>query len=300
MSASYVCALCGATSEHYAPKCPACDGANALRVATSDLSRLSAASSRVQIMRANVTPETRTATGLGVLDVALGEEENGSRGFVHGAAYILTGTEGAGKSTLALLVAEALARLGVLYIATEEAQEKVERRIARIRLGDGLPLLATDSVREVVAELDARKPGLAIVDSLHGLRGKPEDNARALLGWTRRADHGARSLLVVAHEVKDGSISGPKVLGYLFDATIRLVADDGGVDGPARPVEGAQLARYLVTKKNRYGLDGTWRLRLGARGWEDPPPAAPPAGGLGGDNVVSLDMQRGRPHRRRG
>jgi len=292
---TYVCALCGATSDAYAPKCPACDAPNALRVATGELSRLSAAPSRVQIMRANTTPERRTATGLGVLDVALGEEEDGSRGFVHGAAYILTGTEGAGKSTLALLVAEALARLGVLYVGSEEPPEKIEKRITRTRLGVGLPLLATDSVREAVAELDARKPGLAIVDSLHGFRGKVEDNARALLGWTRRAEHGSRSLLVVAHEVKDGTIAGPKTLAYLFDATIRLVADDGGVDGPARPVEGAQLARYLVVRKNRYGLDGTWRLRLGARGWEDPTP--PPAGE--GGNVVSLDAQRGRPPRRR-
>jgi predicted ATP-dependent serine protease len=297
----YVCALCGAMTEAYAPKCPACDGANALRVSTAELSKVT--SSRVVVMRANTTPEQRTATGLGVLDVALGEEEDGSRGFVHGAAYILTGTEGAGKSTLALLIAEALARLGVLYIATEEHPEKVERRITRTRLGLGLPLLATADVREAVAELGARKPGLAIVDSLHGLRGKPDDNARALLGWTRSTSHGARSLLVVAHEVKDGTIAGPKTLAYLFDATIRLVADDGGVDGPARPVEGAQLARYLVTRKNRYGLDGTWRLRLGARGWEDPtPPAAPPSG-MGGDdgsNVVSIDAQRGRARRRRG
>jgi DNA repair protein RadA/Sms len=294
---SYVCALCGATCEAYAPKCPACGGANALRVATGELSKLSASSSRVQIMRANTTPEKRTATGLGVLDAALGEEEDGSRGFVHGAAYILTGTEGAGKSTLALLVAEALSRLGVLYIATEEAPEKVERRITRTRLGLGLPLLATDSAREAVAELVARKPGLGIVDSLHGFRGKVEENARGLLGWARST---GGSLLVVAHEVKDGTIAGPKTLAYLFDATIRLVADDGGVDGPARPVEGAQLARYLVTRKNRYGLDGTWRLRLGARGWEDPTP--PPAGGDDGaaSNVFALDAQRRARPRRRG
>jgi len=251
-------------------------------------------------MRANVDPLRRVATGLDTLDVALGEEEDGARGFVEGAAYILQGPEGAGKSTLALLIGDALSTRGVLYIATEEAHEKVERRVTRTRLGLGLPLLATDNAREAVLELAARRPGLAIVDSLHGLRGRPEDNARALLAWARSSKG---SLLCVAHEVKDGSIAGPKTLAYLFDATIRLLLEaDEGEDGIRRPREGVMRQRYLSTRKNRYGLDGTWRLHLGARGWEEPPspssPASPAGGSAGGDsNVVTFDARR---RRRRG
>lgn len=296
---SFVCGLCEATSAAYAPRCPACGMVNTLRATSAAHGSNAPAASRVVIMRANTVPLVRVATGLGTLDVALGEEPDGARGFVEGGAYILTGPEGAGKSTLALLVGDALASPSpsdVLYIATEEPADKVERRITRTRLGLGLPLLATDNAREAIAELGQRKPRLGIVDSLHGLRGKPEDNARGLLAWAHSTKS---SLLVVAHEVKDGSIAGPKVLAYLFDATIRLLYEpDEDADGtPRPPQEGVRRQRYLVTRKNRYGLDGTWRLHLGARGWEEPPTPTPAADG---SNVVALDPSRRARRRRRG
>jgi len=290
---TFECALCGTKAESYAPSCLACEKPNTLRrLALAPASPLSA--SKVSIMRARTEPMRRIPTGLDTLDLALGEEMDGTRGFVLGAAYILTGPEGAGKSTLALLVGDAVGANagGVLYVATEEPQDKVEMRVTRTRLGLGLPCLATDDVREAIRELATHAPGLAIVDSLHGFRGNPEDNSRKLLAWTRIAKG---SLLVLAHETKDGSVRGSKEIPYLFDATIRLVPEmDEDEQGNLRPrVEGAQRQRYLSTRKNRFGPDGTWRLKLGVRGWEEasgPEPSGPE--GAPGANVVSIEARR--------
>jgi DNA repair protein RadA/Sms len=287
---AFTCALCGATSSHYVPTCPACEKPNAL--VRSAIRQTVDRPSRVQALRARTEPLQRTPTGLGTLDLALGEEADGSRGFVSGAAYILTGPEGAGKSTLALLVGDALATRGVLYVATEETQEKVEIRITRTRLGLGLPCLATEDIRETLRELTSREPALAIVDSLHGLRGNPEDSARKLLAWARIAKG---SLLVLAHETKDGSVRGSKEIPYLFDATIRLTLETdlderGNIAPPV--LEGAPLRRFLSTRKNRFGPDGTWTLRLSARGWEETtPPPSPPADPA---NVFPLRSRRRR------
>ena len=121
----YVCTSCGAQSAQWKGQCSKCHEWNTLeltRVAQASTAkqtgRLVSASSRVQPL-SHVASHDHSAfgTGLDALDRILG------RGFVPGAAILVGGEPGIGKSTLLLQLAGAVAREGrtVLYASGEES-----------------------------------------------------------------------------------------------------------------------------------------------------------------------------------
>src|SRR5690606_5267277 len=90
-------------------------------------------------------------------------------GLVAGAAVLLAGEPGVGKSTLLLEVAARAARDGtdVLYISGEESAGQVRLRAERMgALEQRLKLAAETDLGVVLAHLAAEAPGLVIVDSI--------------------------------------------------------------------------------------------------------------------------------------
>ncbi len=173
-------------------------------------------------------------------------------GLVHGAAILVGGEPGVGKSTLLLQAAGALAGTGgtVLLATAEESAEQIALRSARLGIaGDGIDVLAVDDIDAIIAAADRSRPDLLVVDSIQTVAsgevgGSPggvaqvrESAARAI----RFAKTTGVAVILVGHVTKEGGIAGPKLLEHMVDVVLSLEGDpDHGL-------------RTLRSMKNRFG-----------------------------------------------
>jgi DNA repair protein RadA/Sms len=186
----------------------------------------------------------RASTGIAALDGLLGG------GLVPGAAILLGGDPGVGKSTLLLQVAGAMESLGqrVLYASGEESLPQLRLRAERLRLLDrSLQALATSQVEDIIAHMEGM--ALVIVDSVQTLASTRTDGAPGTVNQVRAVAaalvEAAKSLAVpvvlVGHVTKDGQLAGPKVLEHMVDAVLSLEGD------------AERFFRILRVLKNRFG-----------------------------------------------
>ncbi|WP_446423852.1 DNA repair protein RadA [Mailhella sp.] len=252
----YVCKACGAQSAQWKGQCSQCREWNTLELtrtvqnsASKRGDRPLSAASRVQpLMRVAGHDHSSFGTGLDALDRVLG------RGFVPGAAILVGGEPGIGKSTLLLQLAGAVAREGktVLYASGEESLPQIKSRAERLGvLYDDLLALSTSRVEDLFPVLDdaASAPALLIVDSVQTLA---SDSAEGLPGnvsqvravateLVERCKRCDTTLVLVGHVTKDGTLAGPRLLEHLVDTVISLEGDR------------REMFRMLRVLKNRFG-----------------------------------------------
>lgn len=184
-------------------------------------------------------------TGVEEVDRVLGG------GWVAGAALLLAGEPGIGKSTLLLQLAHASVMAGwtTLYVAGEESLGQVKLRAERLAVAPALDLTRETDARVLARHLREARPSLVIVDSVQTLTaddaGVPGSltqvrDATALL--TQAAKESGSTLVLIGHITKQGSIAGPKVIEHMVDATLVL--------------ETASGFRVLRAMKNRFGPAG--------------------------------------------
>jgi DNA repair protein RadA/Sms len=186
-------------------------------------------------------------SGMESLDALLGS------GLVPGAAILLGGEPGIGKSTLLLQLAGSQARLGhtAVYLSGEESLAQLKGRAERLGLlGPGLMALATNRVEDALAVLDSpRPPELLIVDSVQTLASPLADGipgsvsqVRAVSGeLVEKTKKTGTTLILVGHVTKDGQIAGPKLLEHMVDTVLYLEGDR------------KHFSRILRVLKNRFG-----------------------------------------------
>ena len=218
--------------------------------------------------------ETRWSSGYGELDRVLGG------GIVPGSLVLIGGDPGIGKSTLLLQTANQLSqRYRTLYVCGEESGKQVKLRASRLGVGNmeeingklesngkrenpstaptahspeapaDLYVLAETNLEEIVKELEALRPNLAVIDSVQtiylptltsaaGSVAQVRECTAALMQVAKREDI---TLLIVGHVTKEGAIAGPKVLEHLVDTVLYF--------------EGDRFAshRLLRSVKNRFG-----------------------------------------------
>ena len=186
------------------------------------------------------------ASGLGELDRVLGG------GLVPGAAILLSGEPGVGKSTLLLEVAARAAREGrrSLYVSAEESVAQVRLRATRTgALDPELYLAAETDLGAILGQIDAVAPQLVIVDSVQtvssqsvdGIAGQPSQVREVAAALIRLAKERGIPVFLVGHVTKDGTIAGPRLLEHLVDVVCQFEGD-------------RQTAlRFLRTLKNRFG-----------------------------------------------
>ena len=186
------------------------------------------------------------ASGINEFDRVLGG------GIVPGAAILLSGEPGVGKSTLLLEVASRAAKTGakVLYVSAEESVSQVRLRASRTgALTDNLYLAAETDLSTIIGQVDAIQPSLLIVDSVQtvassavdGLAGGPSQVKEVASVLIRVAKERNLPILLVGHVTKDGSIAGPRLLEHLVDVVCHFEGD-------------RQTAlRFVRALKNRFG-----------------------------------------------
>ena len=228
------CAECGWTTAKWVGRCGECQTWGSVEevAAPKKLSLVPTSVSTPAKPIGDVSLESAKArtSGVSELDRVLGG------GLVPGAAILLAGEPGVGKSTLLLSVAAESAKKKItsLYISGEESASQVRLRAERLSAIDpNLWLAAESELGAVIAHIDAVKPQLLIIDSIQTISSGAVDGApggvtqvrEIAAALVRIAKERAITLILVGHVTKDGTVAGPKLLEHLVDVVLNFEGD---------------------------------------------------------------------------
>ncbi|MFB8387796.1 DNA repair protein RadA [Microbacterium sp. NPDC055910] len=253
-TAPYRCTECGWTTAKWAGRCGECQQWGTV-VESSEPTGILRAMVPVSpgaertarpITHIDTSDAPRRTTGVGEFDRVLGG------GIVPGAAILLSGEPGVGKSTLLLDVAAQSARAGhrVLYASAEESTAQVRLRAERTgALHDELYLASETDLATILGHIDAVQPSLLIVDSVQtvssalsdGIAGQPSQVREVAATLIRVAKDRSIPTIIVGHVTKDGTIAGPRVLEHLVDVVCHFEGDR------------QTSLRFVRALKNRFG-----------------------------------------------
>ncbi len=248
---AYLCSDCGASALQWFGNCPSCGAVGTLTETVAErgsggrFSVAKASAAAVPLSAVPVTHLARIPTGIGELDRVLGG------GLVAGQVVLIGGDPGIGKSTLLLqCVASLPAPCRPLYISGEESAEQVAMRARRLALDAGaVHFLAEIQLERIAAALDARRPRVAVVDSIQTLWSEMLQSAPGSVAQVREcaaqlarhAKHSGTALFIIGHVTKEGAIAGPRVLEHIVDTVLYFEGD---------PHSAFRLIRAV---KNRFG-----------------------------------------------
>ncbi|NBC33955.1 MAG: DNA repair protein RadA [Alphaproteobacteria bacterium] len=253
-SARYVCQECGSVHPRWAGRCEACGAWNRIveeagEAAPAGRGAKAGGGRRIALegLDGPLPEAPRLASGMAEFDRTCGG------GLVPGAALLIGGDPGIGKSTLLLQVLCRLAGSGAqcLYVSGEEAITQIRLRARRLGLA-GVPvqLAAATNVQDIIATLEVRPgPDFVVIDSiqtmvLEGLDSAPGtvSQVRAAAGeLIRIAKRRGICLMLVGHVTKDGAIAGPRVLEHMVDTVLYFEGERG------------HQFRIMRVVKNRFG-----------------------------------------------
>lgn len=248
---SYQCTECGWTTAKWVGRCGECQawGSVAEVASATPEQRQQAApvtQAAVPISAVSAEHAVHHSSGVAELDRVLGG------GMVPGAALLLAGEPGVGKSTLLLEVAASTARRGqrTLYLTGEESASQVRLRADRTSaLEEQLYLAAETDLGAVLSHVEQVRPSLLVIDSVQtisasgvdGVPGGVTQVKEVSAALVRMAKARGITVVLVGHVTKDGSIAGPRVLEHLVDVVLHF--------------EGDRNTRFRMVRavKNRFG-----------------------------------------------
>ncbi len=260
---TYRCTECGWETGKWVGRCGECQAWGSVVEGAAPQLRAAAApvtTPAVPIGDVSVEAAGFRSSGVPELDRVLGG------GLIPGAAILLAGEPGVGKSTLLLEVAAQTARYQrrTLYVTGEESASQVRLRADRTGgIHEQLYLAAETDLGAVLTHIEEVRPELLVLDSIQtigaaGVDGVPggvtqvKEVAAALI---RTAKTRNITTVIVGHVTKDGSIAGPRVLEHLVDVVLHF--------------EGDRSSRFRMVRamKNRFGpVDEVGCFDLGSEG----------------------------------
>jgi DNA repair protein RadA/Sms len=202
---------------------------------------------------------SRKKTGLSWFDDAIGGE-----GFVPSSVMMLTGTPGAGKTTMLLQMADAITKSGhvCLYNTGEESLYQVKMVTERLGLRNGFVVGQDTLVGDLLDhadELRAANPGKQVFilqDSLQTLDdGKWKDGTNSmttvratemLTDWAK-ANYGI--VAFIGQVTKSGDFAGKQTILHAVDVRGRIFIDE-------EKKSETYGERIFEVTKNRFGCSG--------------------------------------------
>lgn len=163
-------------------------------------------------------------------------------GVVLGSVVLLFGSPGAGKSTLATMVACSIANHFTVYYAIgEHGKERVRRMTDRMKVNKLAPMSAKNLIVLDEASKDTDRlcgflknekptPVLCVVDSFMsiasenstGQPGSPSQVKYAALKFRSIAEDTGMAVIGIAHVTNDGSLAGPSHSKHFVDTLLML------------------------------------------------------------------------------
>ncbi len=256
VSKAYVCQSCGAVTNKWTGKCPSCGAWNSIIEEASTptsspaLVAIKGGKGRLaslETLSAETEGASRIKTDIAELDRVLGG------GLVPGAAVLVGGDPGIGKSTLLLQTAAELAQDGhrIVYLSGEEAPAQVRMRASWLGVAEAPVALGTETnIASILATLGSGPaPALVVIDSVQTLWSEGIESAPGTISQLRGcasalisyAKASGTTLVLVGHVTKDGQIAGPKVIEHMVDTVLYFES-----------LSGHQF-RILRAVKNRFG-----------------------------------------------
>lgn len=302
-SPRYVCTACGAAHAKWAGQCDACGAWNTLEEegAKAGPGPAPKAGRRIALtgLDAEERPAPRAASGIAELDRVLGG------GLVPGSAVLVAGDPGIGKSTLLLQAAARFAAggLSTLYISGEEAAAQVRMRAKRLGLQDApVRLGAETALSDILATLDAERPGLAIIDSIQTMWSDAADSAPGSVTQVRTVAHQltafakrrGTAVILVGHVTKEGQIAGPRVVEHMVDTVLHFEGERGHQFRILRGIKnrfGAtdEIGVFEMTGQGLAEIANPSELFLSERG--QPAPGSVVFAGIEGSRPVLVEFQ---------
>ncbi len=246
----FICSSCHTTTPKWAGKCPHCGEWNTLEESKTEKRKGKIQNGRIQetqrITSTHTPLEEKVVSSSGELDNVLW-------GWLSPGSLILLSWEpGIGKSTLALQMSEWYAENGkeVLYISGEEHLWQIITRAKRLGVkNEKISLLTESDFDSILATIDQSNAEIIIIDSLSVLSSSSIEGSPGSISQIRimtevcmnLAKKTQKSILLIWHITKDGSISGPKSLEHLVDVVLFL--------------EWVRTENYRILRalKNRFG-----------------------------------------------
>ena len=270
---AYVCTECGYDSAKWLGRCPNCGAWDTFKEVRLGKAPVAARQSAVgsapsrQVRRLSEIEhgsEQRIDTLDGELNRVLGG------GLVKGSLVLLGGEPGIGKSTLLLQTVLRMTGLRVLYVSGEESEQQIKMRADRLltnnsrlltpnsslltpnstlKTPDSLFILCETSLERIYEQAEAINPDLIVIDSIQAISSdqgeafpgsvtQVRDSAVSLLRYVKET---GRSVILVGHITKEGSLAGPKVLEHIVDTVLHFEGDRH------------YMYRVLRGLKNRFG-----------------------------------------------
>lgn len=252
---TYICQECGGIHPRWTGKCDACGAWNSIIEEITESSAPKGLGSNKKGRALSFTSLKGEQSSKNMLRHNTGSAEFDrvtGGGLVPGAALLIGGDPGIGKSTLLLQVVCALANKGVTcaYVSGEEAIDQVRLRADRLGFSEApVCLAAATNVRDIVASMEESDMKLIVIDSIQTMYIDTIDSAPGTVTQvrtcaqeiTRVAKKNGICVLFVGHVTKEGQIAGPRVLEHMVDTVLYFEGDRG------------HQFRILRTVKNRFG-----------------------------------------------
>lgn len=251
--AKYVCQQCGYTSRGWLGKCPQCDSWNSLVEEVVEVGKPikerglkgEVGGKPLKLSEIKTIKTQRLTTKIEEFDRVLGG------GIVPGAAILVAGEPGVGKSTL---LSSVLKNFCVLYISGEESVEQIKLRMERLGKDNNFFLLNETNINGVIREIREMRekkniPDVAVIDSIQTMWTEELSGTAGSVGQVRECANKLLNIgkmenlpiFLIGHVTKEGVIAGPKILEHMVDTVLYLEG------------ERFQSLRLLRATKNRFG-----------------------------------------------
>src|SRR6267142_1924663 len=237
------CSLCGYRFSKDRAQCPSCKHWNPPGTAGEDSTVL------FSDIKKKSQPIPRLITG--PWDLCFGKNsKNPLGGIPVTSVTLLGGSPGAGKSTIALQLLDAIAEITkreVLYIGTEEDKDEYLERAERLRARNLslMRLHARGSDDDVANIIMKYKPSGVVVDSLAGWTDDPEIAVETCKRFKPYASDLRAPVICIHHVTKSENFAGFMALQHAVDILLTLY--------PVEYEKAPSELREMHVYKTRYG-----------------------------------------------